>query len=68
MTVGFWNFVLCFIWPWHTLTAVERLSAATDRLVCDRCGRQYAVNHDVMAVLSWDEVESFYRDRKRMCR
>jgi len=66
--IGLWNSLLCGWLPWHTWSAVERLSAQSERIVCDRCGRQYAINHYVRAVLPWASVEHFYRDRGRMCR
>ena len=64
--VGFWNTVLCAIWPWHRWAAAEQVSDVAMRVVCTRCGRQYAYNHDLRAVLPWSDVEGFYRNRRRM--
>ncbi len=65
--IGFWNWLLCWIWPSHKLYVAEQLSEASQRLRCCKCGRQYAINHDVRAVLAWDaDFERFYQMRRLM--
>ena len=59
----FLDTVLCLIWPSHKLIRRERLSPQTERLQCMRCGRQYAVNHDVQSLMPWRDAEAFYRER-----
>jgi hypothetical protein len=64
--IGFWNWILCFAWPWHKLRVMENLSENCQRICCKRCGRQYAINHDVRVVLPWDnELEQFYREFRK---
>jgi hypothetical protein len=49
---------------WHkSLTVVRRVSAHTDLVRCDKCGREYGMNHDVRAILPWHEVRGFYENR-----
>jgi hypothetical protein len=47
------------VWLHRRLTVLRALSQFADLVRCS-CGRLYAINHDVRAVLPWDEVKGFY--------
>jgi hypothetical protein len=49
---------------WHkSLVKVARVSWATDRVKCTKCGREYGMNHDVRGILPWNEVAHLYEKR-----
>jgi hypothetical protein len=54
--------MLCLWLPWHRWRKLRTLSAQSDLCVCARCGRKWAVNYDVRAVLPWSTVRHFYQE------
>jgi hypothetical protein len=45
----------------HDLVAVTRYTRICVKLKCRRCGKQYAFNSDIGAILRWDiHLENFY--------
>lgn len=50
---------LCARLPWHRWSLVRPLSLCSDLWRCS-CGRLYATNDDVRAVLPWEKVRKFY--------
>lgn len=55
--MGWW----CIWARWHRWRFVAHLSKRSDLLECQRCGRRWAINHDVGIVLPFHCVASFYR-------
>ncbi len=51
----------CLRMPWHKAVEVRRLSGQAD-YYRGKCGRQWAVNHDVRCVVPYNEVRQLYED------
>ena len=48
---------------WHgDLRIVRKLSKQSELIECLSCGRMFAINHDVRAILPWESVRTFYED------
>jgi hypothetical protein len=46
---------------WHNnVIVVRKLSDQSQLIQCQDCGRLFAINHGVMAVLPWEDVKSIY--------
>ena len=46
---------------WHkNVFVVRELSAQSQLIQCKDCGKKFAINHDVKAILPWEDVEPFY--------
>lgn len=56
---------LCSLLPWHRwLSSSFWVSERVEIKMCS-CGRQYAVNHSMQAVIPYDvETKAFYEARK----
>lgn len=55
------------IWRHHKLHVKENLSSFSQRVACDTCGGDYAVNHFDRIVLPWDqELADFYATRRNI--
>ena len=56
---------LCLRLPWHRfLTGGGFWPSDGCQVVQCSCGRQYALNHHLRCVLTWDEeIKAFYRGR-----
>ena len=50
---------LCLRLPWHRWSFVRPLSIVSDLHRCS-CGRLYAINNDIQAVLPFERVRAFY--------
>lgn len=59
------------IWRWlgcrslyfgHKLYVIGRCGHATDHIRCDYCGKEWGMNHDVRAILPWEDVAAFHRE------
>jgi hypothetical protein len=48
-------------WLHRRLAVIRRLSERAGLLRCS-CGRLYAINHDVQAIVRWEDVRWFYED------
>ena len=46
------------------LTVVRRLSEQAQLIECPDCHRRFAINHDVRVILPWEDVRSFYEDKR----
>ena len=49
----------CFILFWHRLARLIRISEQSELYECT-CGRKWGINHNVRAVLQWNDVKEFY--------
>lgn len=56
----------CLHLPWHRIVARKRLSFAAEYFRCS-CGEEYAINHDVQAVLLWASVRILYEGKVCGC-
>jgi hypothetical protein len=54
--MGIWA---CTHLPWHRFVIRKRVSASSEKITCS-CGRAYGMNHDVRAILPWEDVKSLY--------
>ena len=46
---------------WHkNVFVVRNLSDQSQLIQCRDCGKKFAINHDVEAILPWEDVEPFY--------
>ena len=61
-TLGGW---WCLWARWHRWRFVCHLSKYSDLQECNRCGRQWATNHDTLITLPFHMVASFYRSHPR---
>lgn len=69
MAVGFWRWVWIRLTCWdvcpfifrHKELRVMQEFGRTRKLRCDRCGKYFAMNDELQAVLPWDdEFEELY--------
>jgi len=57
------NWFKCKLWL-HDYYHIKRLSEVSQKVGCKNCGRCFAVNHSLRAVIPWDlEIESLYANR-----
>jgi hypothetical protein len=59
--MGIW---LCTHLPWHRFVIRKRVSEQSEKITCS-CGRAYGMNHNVRAILPWDDVKEFYERKDR---
>lgn len=45
--------IKCFFGK-HSFYIIEKMSINTDKIGCCNCGKQFAMNHDVKAIVPWD--------------
>jgi len=52
---------------WHKYEYVKRVSPATHKIKCTRCGTYFAINTDTRCVLKWDlEIEDMFYQLRNM--
>lgn len=53
---------LCLNMPWHKWIHSFWASDRAEVFHCARCGTEWVANHEVQAVIAWDdETKAFYR-------
>lgn len=55
---------LCLWASWHPWRKLRALSEQSDLCECERCGRRWAMNNSVGAVLPWSTVSEFYAEHE----
>jgi hypothetical protein len=55
---------LCLYLPWHRWRKLRDLSVQAELCECTHCGRRWAMNNHVCAILPWDTVKHFYAQRE----
>ena len=52
---------------WHkNVVVVRKLSTQSELIQCKDCGRKFAVNHSMQAILPWGDVKSHYELMKTL--
>ena len=51
-----------FTFRHRNVKILRKLSDNSDLIICTDCHRMFAMNHSVLLVLPWEDVEHFYRD------
>ncbi len=51
--------ILCAV-RGHAYYRIAKVSPSSDHIGCQRCRREWGVNHDARAILPWSEVAYLY--------